>query len=251
MPCECEDNRRINQVRNQAGLVGYSCLTCGNAVTREELEEMRDRDQRVLARVIERETAAVQSGLLTLEELAATQGAEVGGGTVHVFGRTAEAHDVVYADEVERWPAVDVQASEPGTIEPLRTEPVSAPARSFLDFENSILREMIEAQNLPDNFWNVRWQSPTPQAVPAQRPSNVAERTLNPEERLFMLRSVARIEAELTWLRNNNATVCRVWKEAKRAKLSDTSAAEMALICLARENEDLRRHLYGSARLGT
>ena len=74
-----------------------------------------------------------------------------------------------------------------------------------------------------------------------------ARRALSAEERQFMLRDAGRLESELRWLRNNNATVHQVYKEARRANLSETTAAEMALICLAREMEDAGRSTSASA----
>ncbi len=69
------------------------------------------------------------------------------------------------------------------------------------------------------------------------------QRTLAPSERRFMLRHCGRMEAELRCLVTNHPTVGACWEEATRAGLSETSAAELAVIALAREIDDLKRQL--------
>ena len=122
-------------------------------------------------------------------------------------------------------------------------EPVAHAIDGALAVYSAAAAEQYEGtrpSNVFTEWWNHQFAQPWGSSYVTADPQ---QRTLEPTERRFMLRHCGRMEAELRWLVENNPTVRDAWNEAKRGGLSETSAAEMALICLARENDDLRRQL--------
>ena len=85
----------------------------------------------------------------------------------------------------------------------------------------------------------------------SERRADPRRRALDHDERRFMLRHCGRLEAELRHLVATNPTVRQAWSDALAGGLSETSAAELALVCLARENADLRRELVSGGRRAT
>lgn len=113
------------------------------------------------------------------------------------------------------------------TVDPLREHGIHPALQGFME-------ELVR-----DSFSDGRAWAYQPGLSPEEK--DLPGRTLSPRERLFMLANAGRIESELRWLKANDSRVHQCYAEAKRAGLSETTAAEMAVICLARENEDLRR----------
>ena len=116
--------------------------------------------------------------------------------------------------------ALGPQIGDVVTIEP------AEPGPQYSEFMRHVL----------GNPWaGLHWTAPK-RALPLTE-----RRALTDEERLFLFRNVARIEAEIVYLRQNSHTVCKVFKETERASLGYTTALEIALISVARELEDRRR----------
>lgn len=95
-------------------------------------------------------------------------------------------------------------------------------------------------QHLADVSVREAQERPAPSGYRVAAPR---ERSLSQPERRFMLRNCGRMEAELRHLVATNPTVRACWEEAERGGLSETSAAELAVIALEREVDDFKRQL--------